>query len=51
MTDDESKRVTFDFAKGKLTLEARGATTGRSKVELPLDYDGQADQIGFDPNS
>ena len=32
MTDDESKRITFHFAPGKLTLEAQGATTGRSKV-------------------
>ena len=31
MTDDESKRVTFRFAKDKLTLEAQGATTGRSQ--------------------
>ena len=41
MTDDESKRVTFRFAKDKLTLEAQGATTGRSKVELPIEYDGK----------
>ena len=25
MTDDDSKRVTFQFAKGKLTLQAQGA--------------------------
>ena len=29
MTDDESKRITFHFAPGKLTLEAQGATTGQ----------------------
>ena len=29
MTDDESKRITFQFASGKLTLEAQGATTGQ----------------------
>ena len=29
MTDDESKRITFQFAPGKLMLEAQGATTGR----------------------
>jgi DNA polymerase-3 subunit beta len=49
MTDDESKRVTFAFAKGKLTLEARGATTGRSKVEMPVEYDAKAINIGFNP--
>ena len=41
MTDDESKRITFHFAPGKLTLEAQGATTGRSKVSMKLDeYSG-----------
>ena len=30
MTDEESKRVVFKFTKGKLTLQAQGATTGRS---------------------
>jgi DNA polymerase-3 subunit beta len=49
MTDDESKKVVFGFGPKKLTLQARGAATGRSKVELPLDYDGKAVNISFDP--
>lgn len=49
MTDDESKRVIFNFAKKKLTLQAKGAETGRSKVELPLEYDGKGVEISFDP--
>lgn len=49
MTDDESKRVTFSFDKRKLTLQARGATSGRSKVEMPLEYDGKKIDINFDP--
>lgn len=49
MTDEESKRVVFNFAKKKLTLQARGAETGRSKVEMPLDYDGKGLEISFDP--
>ena len=49
MTDEESKRVVFSFGKKKLTLQARAAETGRSKVELPLDYDGKALEISFDP--
>ncbi|MBY0524994.1 MAG: DNA polymerase III subunit beta [Gemmataceae bacterium] len=48
MTDEESKRVIFEFAKKKLTLKARGAESGRSKVELPLDYDGKDVTINFD---
>ena len=50
MTDDESKRITFHFAPGKLTLEAQGATTGRSKVSMKLEeYSGPAIDISFDP--
>jgi DNA polymerase-3 subunit beta len=49
MTDDESKRVIFQFAKKKLTLSARGAESGRSKVEMPVDHDGKAIEISFDP--
>src|SRR5262249_38232248 len=49
MTDDESKRVVFKFTKQKLTLQARGTEAGRSKVELPLEYDGKPLEISFDP--
>jgi DNA polymerase-3 subunit beta len=49
MTDDESKKVVFSFAPKKLTLQARGAATGRSKVERALEYDGKAITISFDP--
>ncbi|HUR53218.1 MAG TPA: DNA polymerase III subunit beta, partial [Gemmataceae bacterium] len=41
MTDDESKRVDMTFAPGTVTMQARGAETGSSEVELPLpEYDG-----------
>ncbi|MCI0464144.1 MAG: DNA polymerase III subunit beta [Gemmataceae bacterium] len=49
MADQESRKVVFSFAKGKLTLRAQGAEAGRSRVELPLDYDGKALDIAFDP--
>lgn len=49
MTDEESKRVTFHFAPKKLTLAAHGAATGRSKVEMPLEYAGEPIEINFDP--
>jgi DNA polymerase-3 subunit beta len=49
MTDDDSKRVMFTFTKGKLTLQARGQETGRSKVEVPVEYDGKELKISFDP--
>jgi DNA polymerase-3 subunit beta len=49
MTDEESKRVVFSFARNKLTLQARGMASGRSKVEMPLAYEGKAVEIAFDP--
>jgi DNA polymerase III subunit beta len=49
MTDEESKRVTFHFADDRLTLQAQGATAGRSKVQLPITYDGKAVDINFNP--
>jgi DNA polymerase-3 subunit beta len=49
MTDEETQRVVFHFAKKKLTLEAKGSNTGRSKVELPLEYEGKSVDISFNP--
>lgn len=49
MTDDESKRVRFQFAKKKLTLRAQGAESGQSRVELPVEFDGKGIEISFDP--
>ena len=50
MTDDESKRVDMTFNAGTVTMQARGAETGSSEVELPLpEYDGAEVKIAFDP--
>lgn len=51
VTDDESKRVDMTFSPGKVAMEARGADTGSSEVELPLpEYDGPETTIAFDPS-
>lgn len=50
MTDDETKRVDFQFEPGKVTLKAQGAETGSGEVVLELpDYAGPAVEIAFDP--
>jgi DNA polymerase-3 subunit beta len=50
MTDEkESQRVVFTFAKKKLTLQASGPGSGRSRVELPIEYDGKTVEISFHP--
>lgn len=50
MTDSDSKRVTFKFGRDKLTLLAQGATAGRSKIEMPLEYDGKPIDVNFNPD-
>lgn len=50
MTDEESQRVDMIFAPGDVKMEARGAQTGSSEVELPLpEYAGPEIKIAFDP--
>lgn len=49
MTDTDARRVTFKFSKGKLTLQAQGAMAGRSKIEIPLEYDGKPIDVNFNP--
>lgn len=49
MTDDDSRRVTFRFAKHKLTLQAQGAQAGRSKIELPIEYESKGLDVNFNP--
>ncbi|MFN4259810.1 MAG: DNA polymerase III subunit beta [Gemmataceae bacterium] len=50
MIDEETRRVVFTFAKDKLTMQARGAETGRSRVEVPIAHDGKEIEISFDPH-
>lgn len=51
VTDDESKRVDLTFSPGKVAMQARGAETGSSEVEMPLPgYDGPETTIAFDPS-
>jgi DNA polymerase-3 subunit beta len=49
LTDTDTRGVDFGFAKGKLTLKAKVADKGRAKVEMPIDYEGKAVDITFDP--
>jgi DNA polymerase-3 subunit beta len=50
MTDDESKRVDMTFERGKVTMQAHGAETGSSVVEMLLpEYEGPQVAIAFDP--
>jgi DNA polymerase-3 subunit beta len=49
VTSDESRGVDFTFGGGKLTLSSKAADVGRSRVELPISYEGEPVEITFDP--
>lgn len=49
MADSEAPRVSFKFTPDKLTLLAQGSTSGRSRIEVPLTYEGKAVEINFNP--
>jgi DNA polymerase-3 subunit beta len=50
MIDDETKCVSFIFGHNKLILQAQGATVGKSKVEMPIQFDHEEIRIDFDPH-
>ena len=49
MIDDETRRLSFHFGPGQLTLSARNPNSGRSKVELPLEYSGPVIETFYNP--
>jgi DNA polymerase III subunit beta len=49
VTSEESRGVDFTFAEGVLKLSSQAADVGSSHVELPIDYQGKAVEITFDP--
>ncbi len=49
MADDETRKVVFTFDKDRLNLKAEGVNAGKSKVDLPIKYEGKAVTINFNP--
>lgn len=49
VTSEESRGVDFRFDCGMLSLSSQAPDAGSSTVDLPIDYDGQAIEITFDP--
>jgi len=48
--DEESKKVTFRFGNDQLTLLSQGARSGKSRVQMPITYDGKTVDINFNPD-
>jgi DNA polymerase-3 subunit beta len=49
LTNEESKGVRFSFAPGSLTLSSRAPEQGEAEVALPVAYEGEPMEIGFNP--
>ena len=49
ITSEESRGVDLTFGDGMLVLSGRAAEVGQSRVELPINYDGEELTITLDP--
>jgi DNA polymerase-3 subunit beta len=50
LTNEESKGVRLSFASGTLSISSRAPEMGEAKIDLPVEYGGEAIEIGFNPN-
>jgi DNA polymerase-3 subunit beta len=48
VADEDSRGIDFQFGEGKLVLAGSTAEVGRSRVELPIPYDGQVISVTMD---
>jgi len=49
LTNEQSKGVRLRFAEGKLVLSSRAPEQGEATITIPVDYDGEPLEIGFNP--
>ena len=49
LTNEESKGIRFALAEGELTLSSRAPEQGEATISLPVNYDGEPIEIGFNP--
>jgi DNA polymerase-3 subunit beta len=49
LTARDSVSVQFDVAPGLLTIRSRAQEVGEAEVEVPVQYDGPAERMGFNP--
>jgi DNA polymerase-3 subunit beta len=50
LTNEESKGVRLGFSTGTLSISSRAPEMGEAKIDLPVEYTGEAIEIGFNPN-
>jgi DNA polymerase-3 subunit beta len=49
LTNEESKGVRLSFSKGNLTLSSRAPEQGEATISMPVAYEGESLEIGFNP--
>lgn len=49
LTNEESKGVRLAFSDNALTVSSRAPEQGEAVINVPVDYDGEAVEIGFNP--
>lgn len=49
LTNEESKGVRLSFAAGTLSISSRAPEMGEAKIDLPVEYEGEAIDVGFNP--
>ncbi len=49
LTNEESKGVRLSFGSGTLSISSRAPEMGEAKIDLPVEYAGEAIEIGFNP--
>jgi len=49
LTNEESKGVRLSFKKGELTLASRAPEQGEATITMPVPYEGDPVDIGFNP--
>ena len=49
LTNEESKGVRLSFSSGSLSISSRAPEMGEAKIDLPVEYAGEAIEVGFNP--
>ena len=49
LTSEESRGIKLSIEKDKLVFSGRAPETGDAQVDMPIDYKGEAMEIGFNP--
>lgn len=50
LTNEESRGVRFTFGAGELALSSRAPQQGEARITMPVEYDAEPIEIGFNPN-